>query len=518
MLEAFRHAAHAVLLMIRTRLFVSSVFIIVLGVGWWYFLGSEKSVPMQTLTVTKGDFVTQVTVSGKVKSASQVDLGFAQAGRVTGVYTSVGNSVSAGALLAQVENDDLRALVEQRQAVLANQRAKLRSLEAGTRPESIAVTQSQLESAKTAYAESTIALQNALADAYTTSDAAVHNVVDLFVSNPRSEFPQIVFQTSDLQMTSDFVAARVKAESMLSQWSNTVSTTPAAVTENINQIVRLLEMANAVLNRGISNQSTPQSSINALVTSVSAARTSVNGALSTLTAAMTAEKSAANAVVTAQNNLKLAQAGATQADLDAQRAQVQSAQADVDSARAQLARTLITAPFSGTVTKVDAKRGQIASTNVPLISMMSRGVFEIEVYVPELSIAKVKVGNTATVTLDALPDAQFEAKVISIDPAETVRDGVASYKVTLEFSENNARLKSGLTTDVTITTERRSDVLLIPEGAVTEKDGDMAVVISRPDATSEERKVVTGEVSSTGLIEIISGLSVGDLVLVPSQK
>ena len=106
----------------------------------------------------------------------------------------------------------------------------------------------------------------------------------------------------------------------------------------------------------------------------------------------------------------------------------------------------------------------------------------------------------------------FNATVAAIDPAETVRDGVSTYRTILKFTVTDQRVKSGMTANVTITAERRQDVISIPQGVVTSRDGKKFVRVLVGDEVVE-REVTTGSVSSLGSIEITSGLSSGDVVV-----
>jgi len=205
-------------------------------------------------------------------------------------------------------------------------------------------------------------------------------------------------------------------------------------------------------------------------------------------------------------------AGSTPQDISAQEAQVKSAAADVAAAQAQLNKTFISAPFSGIVTVVDAKAGKIVSPNTPEISMISTGAFQIESYVPEINIALIAVRDKASVTLDAYGEKIFPASVVSIDPAETVRDGVSTYRAMLQFDAQNPLIKSGMTANVSITTDTKESALAVPQGLVVYRDGKMFVRVL-VDKSTVEREVTLGGVSSLGEVEILSGLKEGDTII-----
>ena len=145
--------------------------------------------------------------------------------------------------------------------------------------------------------------------------------------------------------------------------------------------------------------------------------------------------------------------------------------------------------------------------------MISSGVFQIESFVPEVNIALIEVGDNAKVTLDAYGSGVVcEAAVASIDPAETIRDGVSTYKTILEFAEDDPRIRSGMTANVRIMTDEREGIISIPQGLVLERDGKKFVVVKAGEGV-EEREITVGAVSSLGNIEIVNGLSEGDQVV-----
>lgn len=501
------------------QLIAAGALVLVLG-GVWYVASGKEEGP-ETLLVAEGEFLQQVSVSGKVVAAQAVDLGFSQGGRTARVYVSVGQRVGVGALLAEVENGDLRAAVLQRQAALETQQAKLVALESGTRPEQLAVTESQVASSESALTQARQSLVDELRDVYTTAEDAVRNKLDQIFSNPRTN-PQITFFTSDSQAESSLKAGRTAAENLLIAWQQQVLSLSAsddlggAVAQaqtNLTALSALLADANIVLNAGIASPSTPQTTIDGYITTVGTARASVSAASASLTVAVTAQKNALTVLETAKRNLTLERAGTRQADLDAQAAQVRAARADVASAQAQLQKTLITAPFSGTVTVVNAKPGKIVSSNSPEISMISSGTYQIESFVPEINISLLEVGNQASVTLDAYGETvPFMASIVSIDPAETVRDGVSTYRAILQFEGQDERIRAGMTATVVITTQERQGIISVPQGIVR-REGGKAFVEVLVNGERALREVVTGSVSSLGNIEIVSGLTPGEMVV-----
>jgi multidrug efflux pump subunit AcrA (membrane-fusion protein) len=108
----------------------------------------------------------------------------------------------------------------------------------------------------------------------------------------------------------------------------------------------------------------------------------------------------------------------------------------------------------------------------------------------------------------------FPAKVVMIDPAETVLEGVPTYKVTLQFIVPDARIRSGMTANLEILTHEAAGVLEIPYRAIAVNATSTTVrLVSKDGKSYAAVPIVTGLKGSDGTIEVVSGLSVGDKVV-----
>lgn len=490
----------------------------------WFLLSGSKDKKEESFTLTKGSFIEEVNVSGKVIAARDVDLGFSQSGRVAHVYATVGGSVQAGAILAELENGDLRASVSQRQAALERERASLAALQEGTRPEEVEIARSEVEQDQVVLGQARDALIEAAQNAFTTSDDAIRNVLDQFINEPRTN-PQITFIVNDAQLENKVENARRGMENTLTDWQERATTLSDSgltavvpiVQANLTKVTSILADANAALNKAIPTGSVTQTNLDSYKTSVASVRSSVNTAISSLTSAITAERNAVSSLETSQKSLALKEAGTRGSDLTAQEADVKAAEADLSSAQANLEKTIMRAPFTGIVSKMDLKVGSIASANTSEVSLISSGKFQIETFIPEVNIALISVGDKAKITLDAYgSDTSFDAAVVSIDPAETVHEGVSTYKTTLQFTKTDDRIRSGMTANTKIITEEIPETLSIPKVATYEREGTWYVQVKNGKKT-EEREVTTGA-TSLGLVEITKGLSEGAIVVLPSKQ
>lgn len=506
------------------KIVVIACFGFITGVGTWFLFLKDSTNGIETLAVRAGDFTRSVSVAGTVVAADRVDLGFSQSGRISRTYADVGDAVVVGTILAEIENGELRASILQKEAALEAERAKLFSIREGSRPEEIAVLEAQVLSDETAHAQTRESVVNTIRDAYVKSDDAVRNKVDKFITNPRTENAKIVFLTSNTQTAITLESKRVSIEKVLLDWQtenanlSAENATQAAVRAQryLQQVVDLLEEANTALHSAVTSQNVSATSIADWTSDVATARTTISTSATALTSAVTTEKAAAATLEKDKRNLALTKAGATEADINTQAAQVRSAEADVIYARAQLAKTIIQAPFSGIVTHMDVDAGEIVSPGTSQISMIGRGAFQIESFIPEIHVSLLKIGNPAVVTLDAYgDDAPFPAAIVSIDPAETIQDGISTYRATLQFTDQDPRIKAGMTANIVITTEHKSGIISIPQGVLFSRDGKKYVHVQEQKSIAE-REVITGSISSRGDVEIISGLKEGDVVVLGS--
>ncbi|MFH0820261.1 MAG: efflux RND transporter periplasmic adaptor subunit, partial [Candidatus Peregrinibacteria bacterium] len=188
----------------------------------------------------------------------------------------------------------------------------------------------------------------------------------------------------------------------------------------------------------------------------------------------------------------------------------------------ELQKTVLQAPFAGQITRVDVKPGEAVSFSgigvtkpAGVIAIMSEDPLQIEAYVPEADISKIKVGNSAAVTLDAYgSDVPFSATLASIDPAETVKDGIPTYKITLTFNDCDQRILPGMTANVDLRTAEQKAAIAIPQRAIgADETGQKTVRILTEDEQVEDRAVTTGLKSSDGKIEILEGVKENESVI-----
>ena len=231
--------------------------------------------------------------------------------------------------------------------------------------------------------------------------------------------------------------------------------------------------------------------------------------------------SAENALSTAEEKVKTAKSNYTQKSKDSAVAQ---ARANYELALVQLNKATLTAPVAGVITQVNFKKGEVVNQGSVNFGKILSKEYLLEADVPETDIVEVRVGQPAEVSFDALDfNETLSAKVVEIEPAATVIQDVVYYKVKLKLDSLDARLKPGMSGDIDIKTAQKSSVVMIPERAIKEENGQDVVEVIEGDTNVENPKikkvvVKTGIAADEGMIEIVSGLEGGENIIVLTKE
>jgi len=229
-----------------------------------------------------------------------------------------------------------------------------------------------------------------------------------------------------------------------------------------------------------------------------------------------------NALADAKEDLNSA---SDQLDLKAQQLTIKQKETDLADAQAKLADYTVKAPSDGIITETSVNKGDTLSANGTVATMISKTKLA-EISLNEVDIPKVNIGQKATLTFDALTDLSITGKVAEIDIVGAAEQGVVSYTVKIAFDADNEQVKPGMSVSVSIITDVKQDILLVPNAAVKSSNGSSYVEILETDqtATATSTGIVSPtppnqQVVETGLsddtsTEITSGLNEGELVVI----
>jgi len=201
---------------------------------------------------------------------------------------------------------------------------------------------------------------------------------------------------------------------------------------------------------------------------------------------------------------------------------LQSAEIALYKAKQEIMKTVIIAPSDGTVVSVDLKKSYVLSsqdyssrTAVKLVDTQS---LKFQGLVDEIDILKVKPGQKARITIDAVPDKIFTGTVKFISPFGTQSGSVIKFAITIMMDPSDIQLRGGLSATADINVYSAKNALLIPVSVITTTpEGPMVAVIN--EATGQvERRLITLGMQNFQFAEVLSGLKKGEKVQMINQE
>jgi len=197
-------------------------------------------------------------------------------------------------------------------------------------------------------------------------------------------------------------------------------------------------------------------------------------------------------------------------------AQVEQAKANVEFARVQLGYTRIYAPISGVIASISTQEGETVAASLAaptFVNLIDLKRLEVQTFVDETDIGRIKIGLETAFTVDTYPDTDFLGTVTAIYPKAVIQDNVVNYIVTVGITDVEDKiLRPEMTASVNILLETRKNVLSVPTSAITRERGERFVTVLE-DGNPVRRKIKIGW-KDDGYTEITSGLKEGEKVVV----
>jgi len=452
--------------------------------------------------ITRADIVQEVAATGKVEPNQSVDLGFDKSGRVGSVSVLIGETVTQGQFIASLESGEISADLAKARAVLLEENINLREIK---------------NTAPVTYSDASKNLDAAIKEGFADADNAVRNRAGQFFKTPLTNPQFEIFITSGNfihyfnvpnNIVIDINNSRRMVEDILINWQKKISNLDSfSLVSEADLAINDLNVISIFLDKiaGAVNTFSPveyayETTVASYKTTISSARGEVSGAIS--------------AIVTAKDKLNTAPTVRVDGQFEsvlAQEAKVKQAEAVVSSYQASLSKSIIRAPFDGVVTLQDAKVGGAISAGTTLVSIVSQDKIYIEANISEIHIGKIMVGNKTSTTFDAFPSEVFSGEVSYIEPGDVIIDGVVNYKIRVNLTNPETRIKNGLTSNLKIQTARKENVLAIPLYAVSKEDGQ-TFVNKMVGQKTQKTAVILGLSGNDGMAEVLSGLEEGDMV------
>jgi membrane fusion protein (multidrug efflux system) len=197
-------------------------------------------------------------------------------------------------------------------------------------------------------------------------------------------------------------------------------------------------------------------------------------------------------------------------------ANLKAAEAAVALAQARLARTVIRAPFAGTVGIRSVSVGDYVKDGQDLVNLEDIDRLKVDFRLPEADAPRLTVGQAVKLDSDTVPGKAFNARVTAIDPQ--VDAAGRSIRVRAELANSGRLLRPGMFVRVSLEFGPREGVLLVPEEALVPSGSDQFVFRVVPGEPAKVARVgVDTGVRRDGRVEIRKGLAAGDQVVVAGQ-
>ncbi len=192
---------------------------------------------------------------------------------------------------------------------------------------------------------------------------------------------------------------------------------------------------------------------------------------------------------------------------------------DVANKRDDFLKTVIMTPVDGIVVSVGVKKNDVLSpqdySSAGTIQVVDTSQIKFVGTVDEIDILKIKTGQRASVSVDAIPDRTFPGTVSFISPFGTPNaSGVVKFNITVLLDPTDVDLKGGLSATADIAIQSVEDALLLPVTAVTTTPSGSFVNLSTDNTTKTEKREVKLGAQTTQYVQILSGLNEGDRVTI----
>ncbi len=503
----------------KKKIFGAIILIIVLMILWNII--KPKRIDPDLITVvpveTK-DLISTVKSSGSVTSITDLNLSFKTSDLVQTVNVKVGDKVYQGQVLATLKNGNELGSVTQARAALNSAKASLAKTIEGSTTEEVRVAEVTLQNAKdsliaTEKTQNTL-VKNARQNLYSNSLSATSTfsnsgttaptVTGIYKGDEPTKYTISLYGTNSGGYASfsstngDNGSIAISSSGPVALGKNGLFIQfPASVSYSESWEINIPNTASSLYSTNLSTY---------------------NSALETRDSAI---QSANGAVQSAEANLALKKAAARPVDIDLKQAEVLRAEGQLQSALGIYENTIIRAPASGTVTKMDLKVGELAKALETVVVVQDVSRLYVESNINESNITEVAVGQKVDLTIDAYgPNAYFTGVVTQVEPGATITDGIVNYKIKVSLDENESNIKPGMNANLVITTGQKNGVLAIPNASVTKRDGQnyVLVITNEKKKSYKEVPVTTGIIGSGNLVEIVSGLNIGDKVALVEKE
>ncbi len=559
--------------------FLTTLIISTLAVGGYLtyrsFRGSAGQASYVLGSVEKGTLITTISGSGQISVSNQIDLKAKASGEILKINVVSGQNVKKGQVLVQLDAREAYKAIRDAEANLENAKIALEKTKQPADQLSILQAENSLNQAKEAKIKAEDNLTNGYEDAFNAIASAfldlpsivtsLHDIlyskgVDLSedtiagdqenilaLMNAVAEPDRAGLRSFQNSATSDYQTARLKYDLNFADYKKiNRSAEQAAIEALLDQTLAVTKLiAQAAKSESnyldswtdyrIKRSERTFLKVTEYQTALASQISQVNNHLTDLLAIQRSLVDNREAIVNAdrtiiEKTVSLAKlyAGATPLDIKSQELSVKQKENALLDVKEKLTDYSIRAPFDGVVATLEVKRGDSLSSGGAVATLItSQSLAEISLN--EVDAAKIKVGQKATLTFDALENLTLTGSVLEVDSLGAVSQGVVTYQVKIGFDTQDEKIKPGMSVSASVITNTKQDVLLVPNSAVKSLNGDFYVEVPDEEAfvsitgadanglnlkNPPRRQFVQIGLANDSLTEITEGLAAGEQVII----
>ncbi|MCF7834166.1 MAG: HlyD family efflux transporter periplasmic adaptor subunit [Candidatus Pacebacteria bacterium] len=492
--------------------------------GGFKIFGNNAEDPRYVLAIAKkSDLVTTINGTGQVSASNQVDVVSKVSGEVLYLNAKSGQEVKNGQLLAQVDSGDAKYDLET---------ARL------SYDDLVTVDADELRDTENALEQAVLDLESSYLDARSKLSSAVTDINDV-MSGVDDLFSGYLSTSNNFNLSraeKDYIDRAEQfwysADRLLNTFSKKYRT--LSITAKDEDIESNLVELNSIVNSIVEATKYAKDAVvyrrdtaDNTSTSADTAYLDVNDLLTKINTTASNVLSARNSILNNKKNVDNKKYDLKKLKDGPDTLSLREKELSVRQKQNTYADYFIRASFDGIIASVNATKGQNVSNGTNIVTLITKQKIA-EISLNEIDVAKVEVGQKATLSFDALEELKLDGEVIEVDLVGTTTQGVVNYKVKIGFNSDNEKIKTGMTVSADIVTSKKESVINVPISAVKTQNNrsfieivDPAIEITRENqvvgsvlSTLPKRTPVTVGSQNEDSIEIVSGLDEGQMYVV----
>lgn len=453
----------------------------------------------------------EVSYTGELKAAENTSNISKVSARITKVNVDEGDYVTAGDVLAELDDTDIKNSYN---AALASYNSALASYNSVVN----SATKQASTSAKNGLSSAQLAYNQALEN-YNREKSLYEEGSTLRLAEQKYNDAAAAYDREKELYDNDtsLISARNNLKTAEDNLANTkelyeIGGVSKQELDNAQTTVENLRASLETLTS--QRQASYDSAYSNLVSAEENLRTVRLSASASYDAARNALDNASNALETAKENIGLTDIS-NKSSVETANAALESARTALSTAEDNLANTKIYALSSGYIASKNATVGQMAAAGAELFSIKNTDSLMAEIEVTESVIPFIQQGTKVVVDVQSAKLEGLDGFVNVVNPTKNESTGM--YTVQVNIDNKDHRLNAGMFADVALITETSPDAITVPSGAVLLSGEESYVYVAAADGKTAEKRVVTTGIDTDEYTEIVTGVSIGDRVIVTGQ-